>query len=56
LLRIVKSQLFQLNDIYFHQNLNDEKIHKTMSSLAIDLKYKNNKGCQCINALSNFLQ
>ncbi len=56
LLRIVKSQLFQLNEIYFHQKINDEKIHKSISSLAIELKNKYNKGCQCINTLSNFLK
>ena len=56
LLRMVKSQLFQLNDRHPDEKINDEKIHKTISSLAIELKHKNNKGCQCINASSNFLQ
>jgi len=56
LLRIVKSQLFQLSEIYFDGNEGDEKIHKTVSALALELKVKNNKGCQCINALSSYLQ
>ena len=55
LLRMVKSQLFQLNERYHFENSSPEKIHKTVSSLAIQLKVKNNKGCQCINALSNYL-
>ena len=55
LLRMVKSQLFQLNSVYSNDKKNDEKIHKTVSSLAIELKVKKDKGCQCINALSNYL-
>ena len=55
LLRMVKSQLFQLNSIYSIDKESDEKIHKTVSSLAIELKVKKDKGCQCINALSNYL-
>jgi glutamyl-tRNA reductase len=55
LLRMVKSQLFHLNETYHFENSSPEKIHKTVSSLAIQLKVKNNKGCQCINALSNYL-
>lgn len=55
LLRMVKSQLFQLKDIYSTGEKGDEKIHKIVSSLALELKVKKNKGCQCINALSNYL-
>ncbi|MGN6532030.1 MAG: hypothetical protein ACTHK0_09780, partial [Ginsengibacter sp.] len=51
----VKSQLFQLNEIYFNQ-MNGDKIHKTIAALAIQLKHKNNKGCLCINALNSYLQ
>ena len=51
----VKSQLFQLNETYFHE-LNGDKIHKTIAALAIQLKHKNNKGCLCINALNSYLQ
>lgn len=55
LLRMVKSQLFQLNETYFTENNNPEKIHKTVSSLALQLKEKNNKGCQCISAINSYL-
>jgi glutamyl-tRNA reductase len=55
LLRMVKSQLFQLNETCHLENSSPEKIHKTVSSLAIQLKVKKNKGCQCINALNNYL-
>ncbi|MDP4284607.1 MAG: glutamyl-tRNA reductase [Bacteroidota bacterium] len=55
LLRIVKSQLHQLSEIYFEDNNHQEIIHKTVSSLAIQLKHKNDKGCQCINALNSYL-
>ncbi|HEU5364471.1 MAG TPA: glutamyl-tRNA reductase [Hanamia sp.] len=51
----VKSQLFQLNETYFNE-LNGDKIHKTIAALAIQLKHKNNKGCLCINALNSYLQ
>jgi glutamyl-tRNA reductase len=51
----VKSQLFQLNEIYFNE-LNGDKIHKSIAALAIQLKHKNNKGCLCINALNSYLQ
>ncbi|MEO6894690.1 MAG: glutamyl-tRNA reductase [Ginsengibacter sp.] len=55
LLRMVKSQLFQMNEMYHFENSSPDKIHKTVSSLAIQLKVKKNKGCQCITALSNYL-
>lgn len=55
LLHLVKSQLFELDKNYFKNN-NEEKIHKTVSALAVQLKVKNNKGCQCINALNSYLQ
>lgn len=56
LLRLVKSQLFELNKAYFKDEKNDEKIHKAVSTLALELKEKDNRGCLCLNALSNFLQ
>ena len=34
---------------------NKEKIHKTVTSLAVQLKKENNKGCQYIHALNNHL-
>lgn len=55
ILRLVKSQLFELSEID-STGLNDsEKIHKIVSTLAIQLKHKTNKGCQCISALNNYL-
>ena len=55
LLRMVKSQLFQMNEMYHFENSSPDKIHKTVSSLAVQLKVKKDKGCQCITALSNYL-
>jgi glutamyl-tRNA reductase len=52
----VKSQLYKINELYFHNHDNQEQIHKAVSALAIELKHKNNKGCQCINALNGYLQ
>jgi len=56
LLRIVKSQLFQISEMYFSENNDDEKIHKVVSALAIRLKEKDNKGCQALLALNSYLQ
>jgi glutamyl-tRNA reductase len=55
LLRKVKTQLYELSEIHFINQFREEKIHKTVSSLAIQLQNQNNKGCQCINALSTYL-
>lgn len=55
LLKMVKEQLYELNNNYFDIPLDEEKIHKSVSSLALKLKVKNNKGCLCINTLSNYL-
>jgi hypothetical protein len=33
-----------------------EKIHKTVTFLAIQLRKENNKGCQYLNALNNYLR
>ena len=54
-LRIVKSQLYELSEIHLTNEAFDEKIHKAVSSLAIQLHQENNKGCQCITALSSYL-
>lgn len=56
LLAQVKTQLSQLSESYFTDNFNEEKINETVSSLAMQLKHKTNKGCQCINALNRFLE
>lgn len=55
LLRMVKMQLHELNKNYFIESRSEDKIHKAVSTLALQLKIKNNKGCQCINALNNYL-
>lgn len=55
LLRIVKTQLYELSEIHLPDQPCEEKIHKAVSSLAIQLNHQNNRGCQCINALSSYL-
>jgi glutamyl-tRNA reductase len=55
LLRKVKTQLYELSEIHFTNQFREEKIHKAVSSLAIQLHNQNNKGCQCIHALSSYL-
>jgi glutamyl-tRNA reductase len=55
LLRKVKTQLYELSEIHFTDQFREEKIHKAVSSLAIQLHNQNNKGCQCIHALSTYL-
>ena len=52
----VKSQLYQLSESYVGNNFKEEKIRKAVSSLAVQLKHKSNKGCQCINTLNSYLQ
>lgn len=56
LLRKIKSQLQELNELLFHDEYSEEKIHKTVSSLAMQLHNENNKGCQYISALSFYLR
>ncbi len=55
LLRKIKKQLQQLNELHFNNERGEEKIHKAVSSLAIRLHNENNKGCQCISAISLYL-
>ena len=55
LLRIVKTQLYELSEIHLTNQPYEEKIHKAVSSLAVQLHQQNNKGCQCITALSSYL-
>jgi glutamyl-tRNA reductase len=55
LLSIVKNQLYELSEIHLTNQAFEEKIHKAVSSLAIQLHQQNNKGCQCITALSSYL-
>lgn len=55
LLRKIKAQLQKLNESHLNDESSEEKIHKTVSSLAVQLHNQNNKGCQYISALSNYL-
>ena len=55
MLRIVKSQLYELSELHNANKPCDEKIHKAVSSLAIQLHQENNRGCQCISTLSTYL-
>lgn len=52
----VKSQLYQLSEVHLDNDFEEEKIHKAVSSLAVQLKHKTNKGCQCIHTLNSYLQ
>lgn len=52
----VKAQLYQLSEIHLSDAVKEKKIHKAVSSLAVQLKHKSNKGCQCISTLNNYLQ
>jgi hypothetical protein len=56
MLRKIKLQLHELSKQ--HSNVDDhkERIHKTVSSLAIQLRKQNNKGCQYIHAMNDYLQ
>jgi glutamyl-tRNA reductase len=53
-LRKVKSQLYELSGLNSFEE-DHAIIHKTVSSLALNLRDQNNKGCQCIHALSSYL-
>ena len=55
LLRTVKSQLFLLSEPT-NSDQSRKAIHKTVSTLALELKMNDNKGCQCIHALNSYLQ
>jgi glutamyl-tRNA reductase len=52
-LRKIKTHLHQLSKEDSAEST--DKIHKAVSSLAIQLKQKNNKGCQYIHAMSDYL-
>lgn len=55
LIQKVKSQLLEINEA-FEIEEDKEKIHKTVASLAIQLKHSVNKGCECINALNSYVE
>ncbi|HUS02705.1 MAG TPA: hypothetical protein VMY77_13295, partial [Chitinophagaceae bacterium] len=52
-LRKIKTQLNQLAGEETSV-CNKEKIQKTVSLLAVQLRKENNKGCQYLNALNNY--
>lgn len=52
----VKSKLKRLQEASIEKEAKDKLIHITVQSLAIQLKNKKNKGCQCILALNNYLK
>ncbi len=54
-LRKVKLQLHELSKQNSADKDHTEKIHKTVSSLAIQLRKQSNKGCQCIHAMNDYL-
>ncbi|MEO6221012.1 MAG: glutamyl-tRNA reductase [Ginsengibacter sp.] len=56
LLRKIKMQLHELSELHLKDDYHEENIHKTVSSLAIQLHNEKNKGCQCISALSHYLR
>ncbi|MDE3183340.1 MAG: glutamyl-tRNA reductase [Bacteroidota bacterium] len=55
LIQKVKSQLLEINEA-FEIEEDKEKIHKTVASLAIQLKHSVSKGCECINVLSSYVE
>ncbi len=54
-LRKVKLQLHELSKQNSAETDSQYRIHKTVSSLAIQLRKQNNKGCQCIHAMNDYL-
>lgn len=55
LLRRIKAQLLELSQHQPQDEYAEAKIHKTISSFAVQLHTEKNKGCQYINALSSYL-
>ena len=56
MLRKIKLQLHELSKQHADVAGHKERIHKTVSSLAIQLRKQNNKGCQYIHAMNDYLQ
>ena len=56
--RFLRTVKLQLNSLSENPSLkaNSERIHRTVSTLALQLRTQNNKGCQCIHAINNYLQ
>lgn len=55
-LRHIKLQLNELSEFNMDHPNKKEMIQKTVSSLAVQLRTKNNKGCQYIHAMNDYLQ
>lgn len=54
---VLRKMKSHLNELAVEKTpVNKEKIHKTVSTLAKQLKKENNKGCQYIHALNNHLE
>lgn len=56
MLRKIKLQLYELSKQHADATDHNERIHKTISSLAVQLRKQNNKGCQYIHAMNDYLQ
>ena len=56
MLRKIKSQLHELSKQHSDNVDDKEKIHKTVSTLAIRLREQTNKGCQYIHAMNDYLR
>ena len=60
LINAMKDKLCQLGEIHFREDLGMEmlmtRVNKAIGSLAMDLRYKREKGCHFINAINEFLQ
>ena len=55
-LKQIKIQLNELSEFNKSHSGNKDKIQKTVTSFAIQLRTENNKGCQYINAIKEYLQ
>ncbi len=55
----IKSTLYAISEMPFCENdsklQTDNKVNKTVGALAMNLRHKNEKGCQYINAINDFL-
>ena len=55
-LRLMKWQLNELSVPHIDESHKKDLIQKTVSSLAVQLRTENNKGCQYIHAMNDYLQ
>lgn len=60
LINEIKGKLYELGEIHFVATANtgvlSSRVNKTVGSLAMNLRYKREKGCHYINAINEFLQ